>query len=173
MKFFRSFGNSAGFTLIEVLASVVILSVGILGLATSINSVSQYQDQSKNTTLGTMYMTSKLEEIKRVATNEPTDGAFGFDYFVGTAATDFFTANAYVSTNDTTRTGTDPITPDGFTTTSVITIYPGNAPVAENFTNPGAIRLVDVLVTTSWVDKKGHAKSVNAGTVLHRRQFVN
>ncbi len=163
--------SSAGFTLIEALVSMVILSVGILGLASSINSVTRFQNQSKDVTRATMYSSSKLEEIKRFATNEPTGGAFGFDYLVGDQAIDFFTVNGYALTNDRTRTATV-ATADGFTIESVISIFPTTAPAAENFTNPGAIRLVDVQVTTSWTDDSGNNKSIQTGTVLHRRQFV-
>lgn len=166
-KFFRPFGNSAGFTLIEVLASMVILSVGILGLASSINSVNQFQNQSKNMTLATMHTTSKLEEIKRKGTNEPTGGAFGFDYLVDDSANGFL--NGYTAPDDWTRTSSDTI--NGFTRTWQLTIYPASAQASESFTNPDTIHLVDVAVTTSWVDEKGNTKTAQAGTVMHRRQF--
>lgn len=168
---FLPLGNTKGFTLIEALVSMVILSVGILGLASSINSVTRYQNLSKDVTLATMHTTSKLEEIKRFATNEPTGGAFGFDYLVGDENDDFFALNGYANTDDRTRTASV-VTADGYTVESVITIFPANAPQAENFTNPGAIRLVDAQVTTTWTDKSGNGQTVQSGTVLHRRQFV-
>ena len=171
LKKFLSFGNSAGFTLIEVLASMTILSVGILGLASAVNSVNQYQNQSKNVTLATMYTTNQLENIKRFATNEPTGGSFGFDFLIGNGVNDFLSLNGYALTDD--RTRTDSVTVNGFTTESVLTIFPTTAPTAENFTNPGAIRLVDIQVTTTWTNAKGNTKTVQAGTVLHRRQFIN
>jgi len=164
---FLPLGNSAGSTLIDVMASMVILSVGILGLASSVTSVTQYQNLSKDMTLATMHTTSKLEEIKRVGTNEPTGGAFGYDYMIDDTAGGFL--NGYAAPDDFTRSSNDVI--NGFTRTWQLTIYPANAPAAENFTNPDAIRMVDVQVTTSWVDDKGNTQSVQAGTVMAKRQF--
>ena len=166
-KNFHLFGNSAGFTLIEVMASMVILSVGILGLASAVNSVNQYQNQSKNVTLATMYTTNQLENIKRLATNEPTGGNFGFGFLVDD--TNGFLVG-YLTPDDWTRTSS--VTVNGFTTNTVFTIFPAGAQATEDFTNPNTIHMVDVGVTTSWVDKKGNTKSVQVGTVLHRRQFI-
>ena len=112
------FGNSAGFTLIDVMASMVILSVGILGLASSINSVTQFQNESKNMTLATMHTTSKLEEIKRVGTNEPTGGAFGYDYMVDDTAKGFL--NGYAAPDDWKRSSNEVI--NGFTRNLVLTV---------------------------------------------------
>ena len=81
--------NEAGFTLLEVLISMVIMTVGILGILSSVNSVNHFQRHSRDMTMATMHATNKLEEIKRVATNEPTGGAFGFNYFVNDGATGF------------------------------------------------------------------------------------
>lgn len=168
-KNFLPFGNSAGFTLIEVLASMVILSVGILGLASAVNSVNHYQNQSKNVTLATMHTTSKLEEIKRRGTNEPTGGIYGFDYLVDDGANGYM--NGYAAPDAWTRSSSDTV--NGFTRNWELTIYPTTAQATESFTNPGTIHMVDVAVTTSWVDGKGKTKSVQAGTVMHRRQFIN
>jgi Tfp pilus assembly protein PilV len=170
-KIFHPFRNSGGFSLIEVFVSMVILSVGILGLATSFNAVTHYQKQSKDVTLATMYTTNQLENIKRIATNEPTGGVFGFGYLVDSVDGFVTVANGYTATNTRTRTASDP-TPDGFTVETVITIFPTTAPAAENFDNANAIRLVDATVTTTWTDDQGNTKSVNASTVLNRRQFV-
>jgi len=169
IKNFRLFGNSAGFTLIEVLASMVILSVGILGLASVVNSVNQYQNLAKNMTLATMHTTNKLEEIKRKGTNEPTGGAFGFNYLVDGTVNGYL--NGYATPNNWTRSSSDTI--NGFTRKWVLTVYPATAQATEDFTNPNTINMVDVVVTTSWVDGKGNTKSVDAATVLHKRQFFN
>ncbi len=169
LKIFLPFGNAAGFTLIEVLASMVILSVGILGLASSINSVTQFQNQSKNMTLATMHTTSKLEEILRKGTNEPTGGAFGYDYLVDDSTNGFL--NGYAAPDDWTRSSNDVV--DGFSRSWVFTIYPASAQATESFVSPGTIHMVDIGVTTSWVDENGNTKSVQSGTVMHRRQFVN
>ena len=173
VKIFLPFRNSAGFTLIEALISMVILSVGILGLAASVNSVNHFQQRSRDVTLATMYMTNELENIKRFATNEPTGGTFGFGYLVDSVNGFVSPANGYAATSNTTRTATV-VTPDGFTVQSVLTVFPGPppAPAVEDFTIPNTITMVDAQVTTSWVDDRGNNNSVVAGTIIHRRQFV-
>jgi prepilin-type N-terminal cleavage/methylation domain-containing protein len=172
-KIFCPLGNAEGFTLIEALVSMVILSVGILGLAASVNSVSHFQQRSKDVTLATMYMANELENIKRFATNEPTGGNFGFGYLVDSVNGLVSPANGYAATSTTTRTA-NVVTPDGFTVQTVLTVFPGPppAPPVEDFTVPNSITMVDAQVTTSWVDHRGNNNSVVAGTILHRRQFV-
>jgi Tfp pilus assembly protein PilV len=172
-KNFCPLGNAEGFTLIEALISMVILSAGILGLAASINSVDHFQQRSKDVTLATMYMTNELENIKRFATNEPTGGTFGFGYLVDSVNGLVSPANGYAATSTTTRTA-NVVTPDGFTVQTVLTVFPGPPPIpaVEDFTVPNSITMVDAQVTTSWVDHRGNNKSVVAGTILHRRQFV-
>ena len=168
LKIFRPLENPAGFTLIEVLASMVILSVGILGLASAVTSVNQYQNQSKNTTLATMHTTNKLEEIKRMGTNEPTGGAFGFDFLIDDGVNGYL--NGYAAPDIWTRSSSDTI--NGFTREWELTVYPVTAQATEDFTDPTQIHMVEVVVTTSWVDAKGGTKSVEIATVLHRRQFI-
>jgi prepilin-type N-terminal cleavage/methylation domain-containing protein len=169
-KRFLPFGNSAGFTMLEVLASMVILSVGILGLATTVNSVIRYQEKSKDLTLATMHTTAKLEEIRRAGTNDPTGGVFSFQYLVDDSAAGFM--DGYADPGPKTRSQTDAI--DGYNRTWVITVFPANAPADQNFTDATgqrAINMVNALVTTTWVDDTGNDHSVQASTVLHKRRF--
>ncbi len=170
---FQPVRNSDGFTLIEALVSMVILSVGILGLAASVNSVNHFQERSRDVTLATMHMTNELENIKRFATNEPTGGNFGFGYLVDSVNGLVSTANGYAATSATVRTASV-VTPDGFTVETILTVFPGPPPVpaVEDFTVPNSITMVDAQVTSSWVDDRGNNNSVVAGTILHRRQFV-
>lgn len=161
--------NDAGFTLIEVLISMTLMTVGILGLLSSVNSVNHYQRHSKDMTLATMHSGNKLEEIKRAATNEPTGGAFGFGYLVDDAG--YLTG--YTATDNWTRSSSDTV--DGLTRSWSISVYPtpgSGQTAAESFLIPGAIRMVEAVVTTSWTDEQGNARNVVVATVLHRRQFL-
>ena len=76
------FHNQTGFTLIELLISIVVLTVGILGLIKVVDSVIFYQDQSHDNSRAALFVTNKIEEIKRLSTNEPAGGIYGFDYLV-------------------------------------------------------------------------------------------
>jgi prepilin-type N-terminal cleavage/methylation domain-containing protein len=166
-KFSIPIRNDAGFTLVEVMVSLTLMTVGILGLLSSVNSVNHYQRQSKDMTLATMHAGNKLEEVKRVAANEPTGGAFGFGYLVDDAGY----LNGYTAVNDWTRSSSDTV--DGLTRSWSLSIYPASAQTAEqSFLIPGAVRMVEAVVTTSWTDEKGDSKSVEVATVLHRRQFL-
>ena len=76
------FHNQIGFTLIELLISIVVLSVGILGLIKVVDSVIFYQNRSHDNSRAALFVTNKIEEIKRLSTNEPAGGIYGFDYLV-------------------------------------------------------------------------------------------
>ena len=76
------FHNQTGFTLIELLISIVVLTVGILGLIKVVDSVIFYQDKSHDNSRAAIFVTNKIEEIKRLSTNEPAGGIYGFDYLV-------------------------------------------------------------------------------------------
>lgn len=161
--------NETGFTMIENLVSMSILAVGILGLLASVNTINHYQRHSKDMTLATMHGANKLEEVKRVATNEPTGGAFGFGNLVDDGAGGFL--NGYTAPDDWTRSSSDTV--DGITRNWTISVYPTSAQTADqSFLIPGAIRMVEAVVTTSWTNEKGDLKSVEVATVLHRRQFL-
>lgn len=168
-KFSIPIRNDAGFTLFEVMVSLTVMTVGILGLLSSVSSVNHFQRQSKEMTLATMHATNKLEEVKRVATNEPTGGAFGFGYLVDDTAGGYL--NGYTAVDDWTRSSSDTV--DGLTRSWSLSVYPASAQTAEqSFLIPGAVRMVEAVVTTSWTDEKGDSKSVEVATVLHRRQFL-
>lgn len=160
--------NEAGFTMLENLVSMSILAVGILGLLASVNTTNHFQRQSEDMTLATMHAANKLEEVKRAATNEPTGGAFGFDYLVDDSASGYL--NAYTAADNWTRSASDTI--DGITRNWTIQVYPVVQDANESFLVPGAIRMVEAVVTTSWTDERGNLQSVLLATVLHRRQFL-
>ena len=80
--------NQGGFTLIEVLISMVILTIGIFGLIQTASSVIFFQKHSANVTEATLKTANKIEEVKRLSANEPTGGIFGFTYLTSTYLTD-------------------------------------------------------------------------------------
>ena len=169
-KTFHPFGNARGFTLIEALVSMVILSVGILGVASSVNSVVRFQNKSNNLTQATMLTTSKIEDFKRAGTDEPTGGTFGFLYMLDDGPNGYL--NGYGNPNDRTRTSNDTI--GIFDRTWELTVYPATAPPAENFNNAAgqqAINMVDIQVTTTWDDTFGNEQTVVSGTVMHKRRL--
>jgi len=168
---FLPFRNSAGFTLIEVMASMVILSVGILGLSSSVNSVIRFQNKSNNMTQATLLNTSKLEDIRRVGTNETAGGTFNFAYLVNTGVNGYVNAaNGYAAPNNRTRTANDVV--GIFNRAWQIQVYPTTAPAGQTFNNATIpIAMVNVTVTTSWLDAFGNTQSVSAGTVIHKRRF--
>jgi prepilin-type N-terminal cleavage/methylation domain-containing protein len=153
-----------GFTLIEVVVSMVILSVGIFGLIKTASSVIYYQDSSRLMTEATLITTNKIENTKRYSANEPTGGAYGFNYLV----TDYLTDEVFTEISDQNyrKVETDGV----FTVTTNLLIYPSTS--TDNFDSPGDIHMLEVLVTTAWTDSRGQAKNIEMASVLHRRQFV-
>ena len=66
--------NNSGFTLIEVLVAMVILSVGLLGTAALITGIINSNKLSNRITTATVLAQDKMEEIKRIgysSENEP------------------------------------------------------------------------------------------------------
>ena len=56
----KSKDNQTGFTLIEILVSVTLLSVGILGLILAVDSIIYYQSKSAEVTQATLLATNKI-----------------------------------------------------------------------------------------------------------------
>jgi prepilin-type N-terminal cleavage/methylation domain-containing protein len=163
-KFWQASRNQKGFTLIEVAISMAVLSVGIFGLIKTASSVIYYQDNSRLMTEATLKTTNKIENTKRYAANEPTGGAYGFNYLT----TDYLTDESFSEISDQNY---RKIETDGdFTITTNLQVYPSTS--TENFDSPTAIRMLEVVVTTAWTDSRGQAKDVEMASVLHRRQFV-
>ena len=68
--------NQKGFTLMEVMVSMVILSIGLFGLIKSADSVIFYQNNSRLVTEATMLTANKIEQIKGFSANDPIGGVF-------------------------------------------------------------------------------------------------
>lgn len=58
--------NKNGFTFIEVLIAIAILSIGLLGLATMSTTASKFNAFSKNKTTAIALGQDKMEELKRI-----------------------------------------------------------------------------------------------------------
>jgi len=157
--------NQQGFTLIEILVSMVILTVGIFGLIKTADSVIFYQNSARLTTEATMKTTNKIEEIKRLSTEEPTGGTFGFNYLVTTYVEDP-AVWAVISNKIYRRIETD----GDFTITTDLQTYPSTS--SDSFDNPLSILMLEVLVKTEWTDSRNNQKDLEMASVLHRRQFV-
>ena len=156
--------NQKGFTLIEVLISMVILTVGIFGLIKTASSVIFFQANSKMITQATLKTTNTIEEVKRFSTNEPTGGSFGFNYLV----TDYLTDEGFSEIDN--QTYSESRTVGDFTTTQTLQIYPSGT--SETFDEPTTIHMLEVVVKTAWTDSRGGAKDVEMAAVIHRRQFI-
>jgi len=156
--------NQGGFTLIEVVVSMVILSVGIFGLIKTAGSVIYHQDNSRLITEATLITTNKIENTKRYSANEPTGGAYGFNYLV----TDYLTDESFTEISDQNYRKVE--TEGDFTVTTNLQIYPSSS--SDNFDSPTEISMLEVLVTTEWTDSRGQSKDMEMASVLHRRQFV-
>ena len=156
--------NQDGFTLVEVVVSMTILAVGIFGLIKAASSVIYHQDNSRLLTEATFITTNKIENTKRYSANEPTGGAFGFNYLV----TDYLTDESFTEITDQNY---EKVETEGiFTVTTNLQIYPSTS--TDNFDSPTNISMVEVLVTTEWTDSRGQGRNLEMASVLHRRQFV-
>ena len=160
--------SNSGFTLVEVLVAITILSFGVMGLLSTMHSVSLHQNNSDFTTEATMLASDRLEEIKRVATNEPLGGVYGFSYFVDDAGF----LSGWATQGDVSRSLTETL-PDGITRTTWVRVFPVGTP-GEDFTaaNVGQIHMVEVQVQVAWTNSAGVSKNVDVSTVLQRRQFI-
>jgi len=154
----------SGFTLIEILVSLVLLGIGMLGLTSIVNSVLHSQKHSNQTTVATMLTTNKLEQIKRLSANEPTGGTYGFSYLTSEYLTD------EGMTEVTNKSYNKLETIDGMTRTWTLNIYPSSS--NETFDAPETIRMIEVVVNTQWTDERNQTHNVELASVLHRRQFL-
>lgn len=160
--------SQSGFTFIEILLSIAIFSIGILGLMTTTSSVSLHQRSADEMTEATMIASDRLEEIKRLATNEPLGGTFGFSYFVNDQTGGFL--NGFTTPNNFTRSLVETV--GNFTRTTTVTVFPPPAWATESFLTPQTIHMVEAQVDVSWTGPTGNTKNIALNTVLQRRQFI-
>lgn len=74
----RALNSERGFTLIELMLSVVILVVGLLGLATAMASMTRYQDLAGARAEMTLLGDAKLEDLRGRAAANPADSSLIF-----------------------------------------------------------------------------------------------
>jgi len=163
-SFYKMGRNQEGFTLIEVLVTMVILGVGIFGLIKTADSVLFFQTHSKNITEATLNTTNNIEEVKQISANDPAGGAYGFNYLI----TDYLTDEGFTKIDDWTYLKSE-IAGD-FTTTIALQVYPSGGD--EKFDDPTSIHMLEVEVKTEWTDSRGGARDVEMAAVIHRRQFI-
>ena len=183
----KSKTDQAGFTLIEILVSIAIVAFGILGLIKVVDSIIYYQNESREISQATLLATNKIEEVKRISTNEPSGGKYGFNYLV----TDYLTDNEMIRESDRTyklpevcdRPTVDKRSPNcerlaldkgkegpKMTRTLTLRIYPPDS--TRSFADPEQINLLEAVATTEWTDKKGKKKSVELSSLIHKRHFI-
>jgi len=164
------FHNQIGFTLIELLISIVVLSVGILGLIKVVDSVIFYQNRSHDNSRAALFVTNKIEEIKRLSTNEPSGGIYGFDYLVRDYANDM----GMNRDNDTTYSIIETIDEGNGSTvinrSLTFKTYPPDEDIS--FSDPELINLLEVIVKAEWIDNRGLSQDFEMGSLIHRRQFI-
>ena len=163
-------GKQHGFTLIEILVSISILTIGILGLIKVVDSVIYYQSKSSEVTQATLLTTNKIEEIKRLSINEPSGGIYGFNYLV----TDYLVDKKMTQVDEKTYSFSEVINEGSklpkMTRTVTLQTYPlGDE---SSFSDPGKIDLLEAIIKTEWIDKRGNKKSVELGSLLHKRHFI-
>ena len=183
----KSTTDQAGFTLIEILVSIAIVAFGILGLIKVVDSIIYYQNESREISQATLLATNKIEEVKRLSTNEPSGGKYGFNYLV----TDYLTDNEMIRESDRTyklpevcdRPTVDKRSPNcerlaldkgkegpKMTRTLTLRTYPPDS--TRSFADPEQINLLEAVATTEWTDKKGKKKSVELSSLIHKRHFI-
>lgn len=168
----RAARSEKGFTLIEVLISLAIFSVGILGLITSIGSVIDYQRDADDITQATLLTKERIEMIKAVSANENAlaGGTYNFNYLIsGFPATIGLTAVG----NSTYNNAGAPETIGKFTRTTDISVAPtawdnGDFTVA----NQPNVRFVVVTVSVTWTASRGSVKTNTLSVVLNRREIL-
>jgi prepilin-type N-terminal cleavage/methylation domain-containing protein len=77
-------GNEAGFTLVELMLALMVLTIGVLGMASTMASMIRYQDLSQVQADMTALGDHKIEQLRVVATHTPAQLAPGGDLNVHT-----------------------------------------------------------------------------------------
>lgn len=122
--------NGSGFTLIEVLVAIVILSVGLLGMASLTVAIIQENKLSNDLTTATTLAQEKMEDIRNLG-------------YAGTPASDSTVTEDYGNISGY----------PGFKRVTVTDVYD-----AGTTWPPDGLK--DIKVTVSWVYKKTHSVEV-------------
>ncbi|MFH1581821.1 MAG: prepilin-type N-terminal cleavage/methylation domain-containing protein [Pseudomonadota bacterium] len=71
--------NNSGFTLMEVLVAMLILSVGLLGMAALITGIINSNKLSNRISVATVLAQDKMEDIKRIGYDNAVGGTEDYD----------------------------------------------------------------------------------------------
>ena len=144
--------------------------MGILGLIKIVDSVIFYQDRSHDNSRAALFVTNKIEEIKRLSTNEPSGGIYGFDYLVRNYAND----TGMNRVNDTTYSIIETIDEGNGSTVMnrslTFRTYPPDGDIS--FSDPELISLLEVTLKAEWTDSRAQIQDFEIGSLIHRRQFI-
>jgi len=162
--------NQSGLSMLEVAIGLLILAVALVAFLSSAGSVSYFNQRAEQENKATQLASNKMEEIKRISTNEATGSDYGFSYVTSqTGLLASMTRNsAYKYSSSETE--------DIYTVTSTLEVYDTSTGAVANgdvsFDTPDQIRVIQSTVEVTWTDMKGQSKSVQLATLLHRRQFI-
>jgi type IV pilus assembly protein PilV len=67
--------HSRGFTLLEVLVAIAVLAVGLLGMATLVGSVINYNQLAQHVTTATTLAQDRIEELKNTGYDNIAEGS--------------------------------------------------------------------------------------------------
>lgn len=67
--------HSRGFTLLEVLVAIALLAVGLLGMATLVGSVINYNQLAQHVTTATTLAQDRIEELKNTGYDNIAEGS--------------------------------------------------------------------------------------------------
>jgi prepilin-type N-terminal cleavage/methylation domain-containing protein len=169
--------DHGGFTLLEVLTGVTIFTIGLLSITPMLITTIRTNSISKELTEAVILAEEKIEEIKRLGTNEPESGvsSLGFSYLISTAA------GGYLATMYDDGTHGDSTSNDGIytnrdysgniTRTWALEPYPGGES-NPTFATPNSVTMVKVTVVCQWIDLTGQNRSIQLQSLINRRQFV-
>ena len=162
--------NSRGMSMLEVAIGLIILAVALVAFLSSAGNVSFFNKRAEQENKATQLASNKMEEIKRLSTNEASGGDYGFSYV--TSKTGFLSNMTRNSAYKYSSSATE----DEYTIAVTLEVYDtatGNVANGDvSFDAPDQIRVIQATVEITWNDMKGQSKSVQLATLLHRRQFI-
>ncbi len=162
--------NQSGLSMLEVAIGLLILAVALVAFLSSAGNVSYFNQRAEQENKATQLASNKMEEIKRISTNEATGSDYGFSYVTSqTGLLASMTRNsAYKYSSSETN--------DIYTIALTLEVYDTSTNAVANgdvsFDTPDQIRVIQSTVEVTWTDSKGQSKSVQLATLLHRRQFI-
>lgn len=188
-----------GFTLIEVLISLVLLSIGLLALTQMSTTYIRANVKTQDLTDGALLASEKMEQLRQYATSEPNyESVFGFNYLTSTLAAYSSILDPPGSTTVKTISGLlsgaagTPVTTTSGTTFEVLTAAGGGAytatdvkttatgaqvtrvwsvrPIQTTVNGATATDNAELVVTATWTDKFNTPHTATMRSLVHRRK---